>query len=138
MGSSLRLCCYCSPKFGHGDVIATYLRRRLTKNEGPLHGSIAIGKMPGGIVPGSHNKLLPGALFDPATCSIPLAPNEVAVITGKKSPMCTPFRVATEGSLVRTKQQRDTLRDAFEELVNTNRSAKFIANKYGLALDKRY
>eukprot|EP00973_Karenia_brevis_P064690 8986344-Karenia_brevis.AAC.1 len=26
MGSSLRLCCYCRPKFCHGDVIAEYLR----------------------------------------------------------------------------------------------------------------
>eukprot|EP00973_Karenia_brevis_P090130 12401118-Karenia_brevis.AAC.1 len=86
--------------------------------------------MPSEIASESYNELLPGASFDPATCSIPLAPNEIAVITGKKSPMCTPLRAATAGNIIRAKQQRDTLRDAFEELVNTCRSAKFIAKKY--------
>eukprot|EP00973_Karenia_brevis_P076023 10560641-Karenia_brevis.AAC.1 len=65
-----------------------------------------------------------------ATCSIPMAPDEIAVITGRKSPMRTPFRVATPENIIRSRQQRDTLRDAFEELVNTCRTAQFIAKKY--------
>eukprot|EP00973_Karenia_brevis_P036179 4989819-Karenia_brevis.AAC.1 len=74
--------------------------------------------------------------FHAAACSIPLSPNEIAVITGRRSPLCTPFRVATPGNIIRCKQQRDTLREAFAELANTCRSARFIADKYGLSLDR--
>eukprot|EP00973_Karenia_brevis_P034334 4736337-Karenia_brevis.AAC.1 len=65
--------------------------------------------MPGEIDYEYDNETPAGDSFHLATCSIPLAPHEIAVITGRKSPMCTPFRVATADSIIRTRQQRDTL-----------------------------
>eukprot|EP00973_Karenia_brevis_P036496 5032935-Karenia_brevis.AAC.1 len=86
--------------------------------------------MPGEIDYEYDNETPAGASFHMAACSIPLAPDEIVVITGRKSPMCTPFRGANGDSIMQTKQQRDTLRDAFEELVNNCRSAQYIAKKY--------
>eukprot|EP00973_Karenia_brevis_P065654 9126237-Karenia_brevis.AAC.1 len=88
--------------------------------------------MPTGIVNKSRNSFQ----YDIATCSFPLAPHEQAVITGKRSPLCSPFRVVPEGNLARTRQSKETLREAFEELVNTARPARHIAQKHGLTLDR--
>eukprot|EP00973_Karenia_brevis_P003987 549138-Karenia_brevis.AAC.1 len=81
MGSSLRLICCCAPKHCHGNVIAAYLKKQLKDPGGPRHGSIGVGDMPSKTNYEYDNESPEDIEFHQASCSVPLSPNEIAVIT---------------------------------------------------------